>query len=114
MGRGRTRAPGATDVAIGTCARRAGSYGTSLSSITKMTKTEARLALAQRQRRFEWDLARDEQSRAAANLVAGKTHDLFNLVQIVQLASLELAKRCGDAGKEFIDDLLRSAEDATE
>jgi hypothetical protein len=78
-----------------------------------MTKTEVRLVLAQRQRRFEWELARDEQSRAAAKLVAGKTHDLFNLVQIVQLASLELAKRCGDAGKEFIDDLLRSADDAT-
>jgi signal transduction histidine kinase len=73
-----------------------------------MTKTE----LIQHQRRFEWDLARDEQTRAAAKLVAGKTHDLLNLVQIVKLASGELAKRCDPTGQEFIDDLLRAAQDA--
>jgi len=77
-----------------------------------MTKTEARLSLVQRQRRFEWELARDEQTRTAAQLVAGKTHDLMNLVQIVQLATLELARHCGEGGKEFIDDLQRAARDA--
>jgi len=77
-----------------------------------MTKTEVRLSLAQRQRRFEWELARDEQTRTAAQLVAGKTHDLMNLVQIVQLATLELARYCGEGGKEFIEDLQRAAKDA--
>lgn len=73
-----------------------------------MTKTE----LIQRQRRFEWDLARDEHTRAAAKLVAGKTHDLLNLVQIVKLASGELAKRCDPTGQEFVDDLARAADEA--
>ncbi len=77
-----------------------------------MTKIDARLALAQRQRRFEWDLAHAEQTRVAARLVAGKTHDLMNLVQIVQLASNELASRCDPTGVEFIDDLKRAAVDA--
>lgn len=77
-----------------------------------MTKTDARLALAQKQRRFEWDLARDEQTRVARKLVAGKTHDMLNVVQIVQLASAELEKRCSAEGKEFIDDLLRAATNA--
>ena len=78
-----------------------------------MTKTDERLALIQRQRRFEWDLARDAQVRAAGKFVAGKTHDLLNLVQIVQLASLELRRRCGDAGEELVIDLLRAADEAT-
>ncbi|MBA3457125.1 MAG: HAMP domain-containing histidine kinase [Deltaproteobacteria bacterium] len=77
-----------------------------------MTKTDARLALAQKQRRFEWELAREEQTRTASKLVAGKTHDLLNLVQIVQLASAELGKHCSDAGKEFVADLTRAATDA--
>jgi hypothetical protein len=77
-----------------------------------MTKTEARLVLSQRQRRFEWQLARDEQTRVAAKLVAGKTHDMLNTVQIVQLATLELEKRCEPAAREFLDDLLRAAADA--
>lgn len=80
-----------------------------------MTKTDPErrartlLALSQRQRRFEWQLARDEQTRAAARLVAGKTHDLLNLIQIIQLATLELGNRCDAAAREFIDDLTRSA-----
>ncbi len=73
-----------------------------------MTKTD----LIDRQRRFEWDLAREEHTRAAAKLVAGKTHDLLNLVQIVKLATEELAKRCDDTGKEFVADLQRAAIDA--
>ena len=77
-----------------------------------MTKTDARLALHLRQRRFEWELARDEHTRAAARLVAGKTHDLLNLIQIVQLAGQELEKRCDPAVREFIADLKRSAAEA--
>lgn len=73
-----------------------------------MMKTD----LIQRQRRFEWELARDEQTRAAAKLVAGKTHDLLNLIQIVKLASGELAKRCDPSGQEFVADLTRAADDA--
>lgn len=78
-------------------------------------KTDARegllLALSQRQRRFEWQLARDEQTRAAGRFVSGKTHDLMNLVQIVQLATLELEQRCEATAKEFLDDLTRAARD---
>jgi signal transduction histidine kinase len=87
-----------------------------------MTKTDAsieasggiseRLALVERQRRFEWELARDAQTRAAGQFVSGKTHDLLNLVQIVQLASLELSRRCSADAGEFITDLLKAAEDA--
>ena len=77
-----------------------------------MTKTDGRLALVERQRRFEWQLAREIQTQAAARFVAGKTHDLLNLIQIVQLASLELERRCtADAG-EFIADLRKAADDA--
>ncbi|HEU4732560.1 MAG TPA: hypothetical protein VFT22_31915 [Kofleriaceae bacterium] len=77
-----------------------------------MTKTKQRLALVERQRRFEWDLARDAQTRAAAHFVAGKTHDLLNLIQIVQLASLELSRRCSGDAAEFIEDLVKAADDA--
>ena len=71
-----------------------------------MTKTDARLALAQKQRRFEWEpRPRRANARRPRKLVAGKTHDLMNLVQIVQLASSELAKRCDPTGVEFVDDL---------
>ena len=77
-----------------------------------MTKTNERLALVERQRRFEWQLAREVQTQAAARLVAGKTHDLLNLIQIVQLASLELERRCtADAG-EVLTDLRKAADDA--
>jgi hypothetical protein len=77
-----------------------------------MTKTDERLALVERQRRFEWELAREAHAQAAAQLVAGKTHDLLNLVQIVQLASLELSRRCSDDAAEFIADLMTAAGDA--
>lgn len=73
-----------------------------------MTKLE----LVQLQRRFEWELARNEYTRAAGTLVAGKTHDLLNLVQIVQLASGELATRCDETGQEFVADLIRAAHEA--
>lgn len=77
-----------------------------------MTKTNERLALVERQRRFEWELARDVLARTAARFVAGKTHDMLNLVQIVQLASLELARRCNPDAVEFIADLTKAADDA--
>jgi len=77
-----------------------------------MTKIDERLALVERQRRFEWELARDAQTRAASQFVRGKTHDLLNLVQIVQLASLELSRRCNGDAIEFVDDLIKAADDA--
>ena len=77
-----------------------------------MTKTNERLALVERQRRFEWDLARAAHTAAAGRFVAGKTHDLLNLVQIVQLASLELERRCTPDSAEFIADLTKAAKDA--
>ena len=77
-----------------------------------MTKTNERLALVERQRRFEWQLARQVQTQVAARFVAGKTHDLLNLVQIVELASLELLRRCNPDAEEFIADLRKAADDA--
>lgn len=77
-----------------------------------MTKTNERLALIERQRRFEWQLAREVQTQVAARFVAGKTHDLLNLIQIVQLATLELERRCTGDAAEFIADLRKAAEDA--
>jgi hypothetical protein len=77
-----------------------------------MTKTNERLALVERQRRFEWQLAREVQTQVAARFVAGKTHDLLNLIQIVQLASLELERRCPPDALEFIVDLRKAAKDA--
>lgn len=77
-----------------------------------MTKPDARLALHLRQRRFEWALAREEHTRAAARLVAGKTHGLLNLIQIIQLASQELEKGCDPSVRAYIADLKRSAAEA--
>jgi len=68
--------------------------------------------LVERQRRFEWQLARQVQTQVAARFVAGKTHDLLNLVQIVELASLELLRRCNPDAEEFIADLRKAADDA--
>ena len=77
-----------------------------------MTKTNERLALVERQRRFEWQLARQVQTQVAARFVAGKTHDMLNLVQIVELAALELLRRCNPDAEEFIADLRKAADDA--
>jgi hypothetical protein len=77
-----------------------------------MTKTDARLALCLRRRRFEWALAHDEHARAAARLVAGKTHGLRNVVQLIQLASEELERRCDPVAKRYVEDLRRSAAEA--
>jgi hypothetical protein len=75
-------------------------------------KTDVRLALMARQRRFEWALARDEQVRTAAGLVRGKTHDLLNLLQIIRLGSGVLESRCDPSMREIILDLQRSADDS--
>lgn len=74
---------------------------------------DARLALVEKQRRYAWNIARDEQTRTAAKLVSGKTHDLLNLVQIVQLAAPELHERVSDElSKELTADIARAAKDA--
>jgi hypothetical protein len=77
-----------------------------------MMKTDARLALSLRQRRFEWALARDEQTRTAARLVAGKTHDLLDLVHVIRLSASGLEARCDARGGELVRDLQRTAEGA--
>src|SRR4029453_19158862 len=79
----------------------------------KMTKTGLPLQLVQRQRRFEWQLARDEQTRAAAAFVRGKKHDLLNLLQIVHLPNRELKRGCGAPAEELVADMVRAADDAT-
>lgn len=74
--------------------------------------TNDRLALIARQRLFDWQLARDQQSRAAAALVAHRTHDLLGFVQIVRLVSEHLVKSADAMGQEFIGDMLLSADKA--
>lgn len=78
----------------------------------RTARVDARLALVERQRRFAWELAREAQTATARDLVAGKTHDLMNLVQIVQLGAISLGERC-PADHDIIDDLVRAAGDAT-
>jgi hypothetical protein len=75
-------------------------------------KLAARLALALRQRRFEWTLARDAQAKAAAALLKGRTHELLNMIQIVELASVELERRATDETRDIVGDLTRTALDA--
>jgi hypothetical protein len=80
-----------------------------------MTKTErctVRLALVEKQRRFAWELAREEYARTAARMLAGKTHDLLNLVQVTQLAAPQLASVVEGDARIFVDDIARVAEDA--
>lgn len=74
--------------------------------------SDRRLALVERQRRFEWQLAREIQTEVAARFVSGKTHDMLNLVQIVQLAVHELARRTPADAHEFLDDLRKASVDA--
>ena len=76
------------------------------------SRAAARLALSFRQRQFEWQLAREQQTRAAGKLVSGKTHDLLNLVQIVKLAVEALEPHTAPAGHEFLVDLAAAAESA--
>jgi hypothetical protein len=74
-----------------------------------MTTTDQLLA---RLRRFEWACARDEHAREVADAVRRRSHDLLNLVQVVDLASQQLATRWGDAATELAGDLRRAAHDA--
>lgn len=67
--------------------------------------------LLQRQRRFEWALARDEQTRVANRLVAGRTHDLLNLIQIVELAVFRL-RHDGVGAEDTLDELSRASASA--
>jgi signal transduction histidine kinase len=75
---------------------------------------QARLCLIERIRRVEHDLARDEQAKAAATLLRGRSHDLGNQIQIVKLAALELERRAGDRPElaELLADLRQAAERA--
>lgn len=70
-----------------------------------MTRTEGRLALVERQRRYAWGLARHDATAAAATLVAGRTHDLLNFLQIAQLTAEELARRLGGDPDNLVADL---------
>jgi hypothetical protein len=72
----------------------------------------AKLALVERQRRFEWTLARDAQAKAAAALLKGRTHQLLNLIQIVELASVELERRSTGEALDIVRDLVRTADRA--
>ncbi len=80
--------------------------------MTKTERTAARLVLVERQRRFAWDLAREEYTRSAARMVSGKTHDLLGLVQIVQLATPHLVPVLDGDARIFVEDIARAAEDA--
>ncbi len=73
-----------------------------------------RIDLIQRQRRFEWELARDQQAIAAERLVKSRTHDLLNLIQIVDLAGHELERRTEGNAEigELIADLRNAADTA--
>src|SRR5262249_48927701 len=73
-------------------------------------KLTARLALVERQRRFEWNLARDVQAKAAAALLKGRTHALLNLIQVIDLATHELERRCDGDALELVRDLKKTAE----
>nr|HEX4318735.1 hypothetical protein [Kofleriaceae bacterium] len=76
-----------------------------------MTTTEETLT---RLRRFEWACARDEHAREVHDGVRKRSHDLLNLVQIVDLASQQLVARCGEAAAELASDLSRAALEARE
>lgn len=67
--------------------------------------------LIQRQRRFEWGLARDEQTRVANGLVAGRTHDLLNLIQVVELAVFRL-RHDGVGAEDTLEELVRTSKSA--
>ena len=76
------------------------------------TRDRHRAELLDRLRRFEWGVAREEAARAARAVLRGRTHDLLNFVQIVDLASRALAPYCTPLGDEIIVDLQRASDDA--
>jgi K+-sensing histidine kinase KdpD len=73
---------------------------------------ETRLRLIDRIRRVEHELSRDEQAKAAAALLEGRSHDLGNHIQIVKLSALELERRGRDRPDlaELLADLRQAAE----
>lgn len=75
---------------------------------------EARLGLIDKIRRVEYALALHEQARIAAELMKGRSHDLGNMVQIVKLSALELARRVDRPDvAELVTDMKLAAEEAT-
>ena len=75
---------------------------------------EARLALVEVLRPLERAVARDAFTRAAVDLLRGRSHELGNHLQIVRLASLEIERRCTAADAvELLNDLRSSAGAAT-
>ncbi len=80
--------------------------------MTKTERTTARLALVEKQRRFAWELAREEYARTAARMVAGKTHDLLGLVQVVSLATPHLLPVVEGDARIFVEDIARVADEA--
>jgi len=73
----------------------------------------ARLALIDRIRAVELRLARSAQSEAALAVLRGHMHTLGNAVQIVDLASAELAKR-GPDPDGLVTDIRKAATEAHE
>jgi hypothetical protein len=63
-------------------------------------------------RRLEWACARDEHAHEVAQTVRKRSHDLLNLVQVVDLASQQLVLRHGEATAELAADLHRAAAEA--
>lgn len=77
-----------------------------------MPNPDPTTALSERRRRYEWQLAQAVQVAAAADFVAGKTHDLANLVQIVQLATAALERHCPPEAQRYLEELSRAGDDA--
>ncbi|HEX4450434.1 MAG TPA: hypothetical protein VH143_06155, partial [Kofleriaceae bacterium] len=71
-----------------------------------------RLALIERIRAAEHKLAGVDRSRTAA-LIGSHVHDLGNAIQVVELASLELARRAGDDAPSQLVDLRGASGKAT-
>jgi hypothetical protein len=75
---------------------------------------QARLGLIDRIRRVEYALARDEQAQIAASLMRGRSHELGNMVQIVKLSALEVARRVSrDDITELVTDMSQAADTST-
>lgn len=76
---------------------------------------DARIGLLERIRRVEHALAIHEQARIGAQLMRGRSHELGNMVQIVKLSALELARRNQDATiKELVADMTDAADKAAQ
>jgi hypothetical protein len=75
---------------------------------------QARLGLIDRIRRVEYALACDEQVRIAGALMRGRSHELGNMVQIVKLSALEVARRVSrDDIAELVSGMCEAADTST-